>query len=102
MFARQPAIVWPGSHRITLGGVEEIPPPVDGPPHDREAGSLVTLLTEGHRAQTNFRHLETCASHAFDFHHDLPESAVSRGHAQERNCIIEPNDLRTRATPRSE
>jgi hypothetical protein len=30
------------------------------------------------------------------------ESVVSRGHGQERNCIIETNDIRTRATQRSE
>src|SRR6266849_2313503 len=56
------------AHRIAIGSVEEIHALVDGRLHDREAGSLVTLLAEGHRAQTNFRHLEPCAAHAFDFH----------------------------------
>jgi hypothetical protein len=36
--------------------------------HDREAGRFIALLAEGHRAQTNFRNLQTGASHALGFH----------------------------------
>ena len=39
--------------RIAVGGIEEIHSLVNGRVHDREAGSLVALLSEAHRIQTN-------------------------------------------------
>src|SRR5262249_19130488 len=65
---RAPGRLRGGRHWIDVGSVDEVDTALDGPVENAEAGALITLMTERHGAQADFRDVQAGSAELPQFH----------------------------------